>query len=245
MTYYKVLRDGKSCNGGTAEWSLPIRNPDGTWMPGGWMPVIKGKLVACVKGYHICKDSHVIKWLDTEIYAVEYEGKIFEYPDKCVARKCRLLRKYEKWDERTQRLFACDCAENVLRFYVDKYPDDKRPREAIETARRYANGNATKEELTVVRDAARAARDAAWVLWAAAGAASRAARDAARAAGDAAWVSRAAAGASWAAAGASRAARDAAWAWVSWDVAGASRASGDAELEWQYTKLLDYIGGCQ
>ena len=31
--------------------------------------------------------------------------------------------------------FACRCAEHVLHFYEDKYPDDKRPRLAIEAAR--------------------------------------------------------------------------------------------------------------
>ena len=31
--------------------------------------------------------------------------------------------------------FACRCAEHILYFYEDKYPDDKRPRRAIEAAR--------------------------------------------------------------------------------------------------------------
>ena len=87
--------------------------------------------------------------------------------------------------------FACRCAEHVLHFYEDKYPDDKRPRLAIVTARVCITDKSP--EATAARDAA---RDAAW----AAGAAGAAA-------GDAAW---AAAGA---AAGADAgAARDAAWA---------------------------------
>src|SRR3990167_10818714 len=32
--------------------------------------------------------------------------------------------------------FACRCAEYVLKNYEDLYPDDKRPRQAIEAARR-------------------------------------------------------------------------------------------------------------
>jgi hypothetical protein len=31
--------------------------------------------------------------------------------------------------------FACRCAEHVLHYFEDKYPDDKRPRLAIEVAR--------------------------------------------------------------------------------------------------------------
>ena len=62
------------------------------------------------------------------------------------------------------RLFACDCAERVLPLYETNYPNDNRPRQAIETARRFANGQATLAELAAARDAARVA------AWAAAGA---------------------------------------------------------------------------
>ena len=37
--------------------------------------------------------------------------------------------------ENTLIEFACRCAEHVLHYYEDKYPDDKRPRLAIEKAR--------------------------------------------------------------------------------------------------------------
>lgn len=51
----------------------------------------------------------------------------------------------------------CDCAETALPIWEKKYPNDKRPRNAIETARKFADGKATAKEL----DAARAAADAA------------------------------------------------------------------------------------
>jgi hypothetical protein len=87
-----------------------------------------------------------------------------------------------KLDETKLRLFACDCAEQSLPIFERDYPNDPRPRQAIEVARRYANGQATDEERAAARDAARAA------AWAAARDAARAAawaaaRDAARAAG--------------------------------------------------------------
>ena len=66
-------------------------------------------------------------------------------------------------DESKLRLFACDCAEQVLPLFERDYPEDKRPRAAIETARRFANGNATREELAAAWDAVwDAARDATW-----------------------------------------------------------------------------------
>jgi len=78
--------------------------------------------------------------------------------------------------ERVARLIACDFASAALCIY-DKYPDDPRPRNAVEVARRYANGEATSRELSYARDAA----------WAAASAAARDARDAAWDARAAAW----------------------------------------------------------
>ena len=75
--------------------------------------------------------------------------------------------------ERDFRLLACGYAERVLPIFEKECPDDNRPRECIEVAKRYAVGDATEEE--------RAAADAA-----AAGAAGAAARAAARAAAGAA-----------------------------------------------------------
>lgn len=85
--------------------------------------------------------------------------------------------------EKFSRLLACDYAEHVLHILEAKYPDDYRPRKAIEVARRYARGEATEEELAAARAAAwDAAWDAADAAWAAAWAAARAA------AWDAAWA---------------------------------------------------------
>ena len=95
--------------------------------------------------------------------------------------------------DRVARLFACDCAEAVLPIVERVYPDDRRPRSAIETARRFTVGEATTGELAAAHAAAHAT---AWsaacaASWAAAHAAAHAAAgdaagDAARDAGDAA-----------------------------------------------------------
>jgi len=61
--------------------------------------------------------------------------------------------------DREIRLLACDFAERVLPIFEKLYPNDKRPRAAIETARRYANGEATIEELNAARSAARYAAE--------------------------------------------------------------------------------------
>ena len=83
-------------------------------------------------------------------------------------------------DERTLHLFMCDCAEHVLPLFEREHPDDDRPRRAIEIARRYARGEATRAELAAASSAAwDAAYAAAWDAASAASAAACAARDAA------------------------------------------------------------------
>ena len=94
--------------------------------------------------------------------------------------------------DRELRLIAVKCARQVQHLMKDE-----RSINALDVAERFANGEATQEELTAARDAADAAGDAADAAWAAAWAA---AGDAADAAWAAAWD------AAWAAAG------DAAWA---------------------------------
>ena len=89
--------------------------------------------------------------------------------------------------EREIRLFACDCAERALHIWEEKYPDDKRPRQAIETARKYAMGQATQHNLDAASAAAEDAaedadEDAGNVAWVAAWAAWDATGDAVRAA---------------------------------------------------------------
>jgi hypothetical protein len=77
------------------------------------------------------------------------------------------------------RLFATDCAEMVLPIYEKQYPNDNRPRKAIQAARDYANGLISAKEFAAARAAAWAAASAAMdAAWAARAAAS-AARDAA------------------------------------------------------------------
>jgi hypothetical protein len=158
----------------------------------------------CARGYHVFERKDILQWFNATLYECEIRGAAIDHGDKIVAESCRLIRPLPGCNERILRLFACRVAEDVLPLYEAKYPDDDRPRKAIETARRYADGQATDDELAAAQaaawDAARAAARAAAqaAAWAAAWAAAR----------DAAWA--AARAAAWAAAW--DAARAAAWA---------------------------------
>ena len=209
---YKILdMDGHSCNGGGSKWFLPRKQKNGNWKPGKWMEKIRGELILCQNGYHLCREEGLLYWLGDTIYEAEYKGIILKSDDKVVVRQARLVRKCENWNPQTARLFACWCVRNTPLENGGRVWDlltDNRSKNAVKIADQFANGKATKGELTAAWDAA---WDAAW--GAAADAARGAAMDAARdAAGDAAWdAARGAAGAAaWAAA--KDAARDAAWA---------------------------------
>jgi len=106
-------------------------------------------------------------------------------------------------------LIAADCAELVLYLFETKYPNDLRPRAAIEAAR----GNGAEVAARAAEVAARAAAEVAEVeetraAWAAEVAAREAARAAEAAARAAAVAAREAAAWAWAAAAAARAAAE-------------------------------------
>ena len=155
MTTYKVLNlDGTPCHGGVGAWSLPTKRADGSWEPGEWREVT-GELVLCENGLHGCDgERQLVQWLGPLVCEMEYDGEVVRGEDKVIGRRARLLRRIEAWNERTARLFACDCAERVLPIFERERPGDSRPRVAIETSRRFADGEATQDELAAAMDAA-------------------------------------------------------------------------------------------
>ena len=60
------------------------------------------------------------------------------------------------------RLYRCYCVRCALPAFETRYPNDKRPRNAIEISERFARGLATEEELKTARDAAWDAYAAGW-----------------------------------------------------------------------------------
>jgi hypothetical protein len=208
--YYKVLgRDGRAYFGGT-----------GVWRKNMWRSV-RGPLVPCRNGLHLCRAEHLVMWLGPTIWRAEYDGEMIELDDKVIVGRARVTEKIEAWDERTALLFAADCAEHVLHLY--EHPGDDRPRAAIQAARDFAEGRIDNAAWIDARDGA----------WDTAGASAQSAARAAAhtavwaAAWDTAWDAADAAGAA-----AQSAARDGAW-----------NAAWDAERGWQTQRLLDYLEG--
>ncbi len=75
--------------------------------------------------------------------------------------KAEFLKLVEKTDQKTLAVWAIDCAERVLPYFEEKYPDDPRPRNAIETLQTWINTGVFK--MAVIRkaslDSHAAARD--------------------------------------------------------------------------------------
>ncbi|GAC1632802.1 MAG: hypothetical protein NVS9B14_06490 [Candidatus Acidiferrum sp.] len=98
---------------------------------------------------------------------------------------CGKMEGTKGWPTRQQIvLVACTFAESALEHFEKKYPEDKRPRKAIEAARAWAQGTGTIEDVKAHRAAA---YDAAYAAYAAAAAAAYAYDAAAYAAAYAAW----------------------------------------------------------
>jgi len=147
MKYYKVLnKKHQSCNGGK-----------GTWKKGVWKHKLELPLNPCEHGYHLCRKKDIMKWLDEEIWIAEGRGHKIICDNKVVFQQARIIKKLDTWNDITARLFACDCAEHVLKNYEKEFPGDHRVRDCIEVARKYAFGKATEEELLAVRSAAESA----------------------------------------------------------------------------------------
>jgi len=71
------------------------------------------------------------------------------------------LKKFGIIDERTARQFAVACAEHTLHLFEDKYPNDKRPRQAIEFARTLIDNPAAARAAAEAAEAAESAESAA------------------------------------------------------------------------------------
>ncbi|HLT96686.1 MAG TPA: hypothetical protein VK070_07840 [Acidimicrobiia bacterium] len=187
------------------------------------------QLQPCAYGYHLTRGPQVFGWLGPTLYVAEAcpDHDLVAADDKLVTCRVRLVRRLDRWDETTARLFAADCAEAVLlgERASGREPDE-RSWAAVEAARAFTRGEISRVE-------AEAAATAATAAWAAAVAAAGAATETTAAAS----VAAAAAGA---------AAEAASWDAVeaaAWAAANAARAAGDAARAATYRRFCAYLEG--
>ena len=141
---YKFIQsDMSSRNGGTK------------WIIGKWKRH-DGGIEMCAKGFHACETAYQSlsyvygdKW-----FIVEARGNILKDTNKFVASEMRLIKEIDV--KKVLVPFACIVAKRSLANFEKKYPNDKRPREAIDAALKYA-----KNPTEANRSAAYSAADSA------------------------------------------------------------------------------------
>jgi len=151
MTLYKALSMGLNSYHGTKKWKV------GKWYG------VKGELGMCSNGLHASeKILDAMSYVPMECLArVEVRGDSLKQDDKQCWSEMRIIRAW-KWEKNDSVALAIYAAEMVLKNFEKKYPKDKRPREAIQAAKKWLK-DPTEENRGAARSAAwSAARGAAW-----------------------------------------------------------------------------------
>jgi hypothetical protein len=120
---YKFLRTGLKSNKDGSKWTL------NKWR-------CESKPIRECEGLNASKYiQDALYYVQGEILAiVEYDGKVIEGNDKITCEKMRIIKRY-KWTKQDSIELAIYCAELSLPIFEKEYPEDKRPREAIEAAK--------------------------------------------------------------------------------------------------------------
>jgi hypothetical protein len=133
---------------------------DMTWKVGTWEKH-KGKLDMCYSGFHASvRAIDAMRYVNCEVLAlVEVRGKHLKQDDKQCWSEMRVVKAY-RWEKPDSVALAVYAAELVIGEYEKKYPDDKRPRQAIEAAKAWLE-NPTEENRQAAAYAASSASYAA------------------------------------------------------------------------------------
>ena len=147
--YYFLRKDMTSGSGHEEPWKV------------GEARRIEGHIALCERGYHSSPTpAMALEYAPGSMLClVDVSKPVQKDSDKQVSRKRTLLAAINV--EHILYDLACRFAEDVLQIFEKEYPEDSRPRVAIETKRRWLKGQASDEEL----DAARAAARAKYTIW--------------------------------------------------------------------------------
>jgi len=165
-TRWKFLREG-----------MKSENGDCRWKKNEWKHY-DGELSMCNSGFHCSKKiKDAFSYIQGEVLVkVQVKGKSVVQNDKEVWSDMRVVKAW-KWEKKDSIALAIFSAELCLSNFETEYPEDKRPRLAIEAAKKYLD-NPTEENRSAAWSAAEAARSAAWSAWSAAWSAARSAASA-------------------------------------------------------------------
>ena len=149
---WKFLRTGLKSNSG-----------DHTWEIGKWYEH-EGELSICNSGFHCSKEiGQAFSYVGGEYLAqVEVRGKCDEQSDKEAWTEMRVVKVWE-WTKKDSVEIAIFTALQVIEIFEKQYPNDDRPRKAIEAAKAWLENptDAAADAAAYAADAASASSNAA------------------------------------------------------------------------------------
>lgn len=109
---YKVLGPGGFSPIAGFEWNRPRGHP------GKWMPPVRGRLVACKNGYHLCRKEDLVHWLwpHRTLFTAEYRGERVDSDQKIVVREARLLKRVTAWNVAIGLKWRDECNDYYYRM---------------------------------------------------------------------------------------------------------------------------------
>ena len=111
MKAYKFLRVGRVGAFSGEPW------PEDTTIE------VEVPLAECRNGVHACRAEDLAYWLDDELWEIELEGELVEGPLKLVARRGRLVRPLDAWNDDARREFAWWCLRRAASHAADELRD--------------------------------------------------------------------------------------------------------------------------
>jgi hypothetical protein len=103
MSAYKFLAKGAVGPISGFRWPTPQGRAPGAWVG------VEGPLSLCTNGVHVCGAHDLAHWLHDELWSIETEGECVEGVDCVVARRARLVRRIDAWNDRGAVRFASEC----------------------------------------------------------------------------------------------------------------------------------------
>jgi hypothetical protein len=108
---YKFLdRQGRTAIQ-AVQWPLPEGE-----RPGPWVEAAAAR--PCREGIHACRPQDLAYWIHHELWEIELDGEVVEAERKIVARRGRLVRRFDEWADGVLREFDDWCAWRARDYAV-------------------------------------------------------------------------------------------------------------------------------
>jgi hypothetical protein len=110
---YKFLRADGTSLFTSYRWPLPNGGP-GQW--------VEAPVEPCRSGIHACRTAALPFWVARALYEIELDGEVVEQRTKLVARRGRLLRRIEAWDDALRDAYTRMCADRAHELALGASP---------------------------------------------------------------------------------------------------------------------------